>query len=575
MRATVHGSRTIAATAMATLLVAGCGGGDGGGAGFFIPAAGPGGPGGGNGASPPGTPIAVAPFSAAVDCSAMKALSIANTTITSAELIPAGSYKPPASSASFDNLPEFCRVVAKVTPLPGSSIGIEVWLPSKSWNGRYQQVGTHGTGGNIYWSEMAPQLRRGFATGATDTGHEVPLTVENRGSIWAIGYPERINDYGYRAVHELVDKAKAAIRAYYGRQQDYAYFNGCSKGGQDGLKSAQAYPGDFNGIIAGGVAGAATQAATAQLVQDINLRAAGIQGAEGTRILQLAQKSAIEACDTIDGVKDGFLTNPSRCNWNPAKLLCAAGQDPASCITQPQADALARQYQPVVDPVTQEKIFFGLTRGSEHDWIRFGHQNALSSYSLSLYQIAMGDPNWNGSTFDLHRDFPILRDRLAAAVDAVDPNLEPFKKAGGKLIQWHTWDDSAFMPQWATDYYDQVSARLGGTEATGDFYRLFMMPAQGHCAGDGVGPSNFGQENALAVSDDADHDVVTALQSWVEKGVAPRKFIVSRLKNNDAKQGIEMQRPICAYPLEAVYKGTGDTSAAENFTCSTPVLSGL
>lgn len=187
------------------------------------------------GSDSPTTDNTVAPFAATVGCTSLKTLAIANTTITSADTIPAGSFTPPGSTTPFANLPEFCRVVATVSPVPGSSIGIELWLPSKSWNGRYQQVGTRGTGGVLYWSEMAPQLRRGFATGATDTGHTLPAVVpgepllQNRGSAWAIGFPERVKDYGYRAVHELVDKAKTTILAYYGRKQDYAYFNGCSK----------------------------------------------------------------------------------------------------------------------------------------------------------------------------------------------------------------------------------------------------------------------------------------------------------------------------------------------------------
>ncbi len=142
--------------------------------------------------------------------------------------------------------------------------------------------------------------------------------------------------------------------------------------------------------------------------------------------------------------------------------------------------------------------------------------------------------------------------------------------AGGKMIQWHTWDDSQFMPLWTTHYYDQVTKTLGGDETTENFYRLFMAPAQGHCAGNGVGPDNFGEENFVAISSDADHDIVTALQSWVEKGVAPKQLITTRFNNGDATQAVNLQRPICPYPLEAIYKGSGDTGVAANFTCGTP-----
>ena len=250
----------------------------------------------GGGNEPVPIAIGTPPFAATAECAALKNMNVLNTTILSAEQIPAGSYTPPGSKAKFDNLPDFCRLTATVAPTAGSSIGIELWLPTKTWNGRYQQVGTHGVGGLIYWSEMAPQLRRGFATGATDTGH---LASEGLSS-WAIGKPERLTDYASRAVHELAEKAKSSIKAYYGRTQEYAYYNGCSMGGANGMKAAQMYPNDFNGIIAGGAAAYTSRANTGQLIQTLNLRAAGIQGSRGVEILQLTQKAAIAACDALD-----------------------------------------------------------------------------------------------------------------------------------------------------------------------------------------------------------------------------------------------------------------------------------
>ena len=461
----------------------------------------------GGGNEPVPIAIGTPPFAATAECAALKNMNVLNTTILSAEQIPAGSYTPPGSKAKFDNLPDFCRLTATVAPTAGSSIGIELWLPTKTWNGRYQQVGTHGVGGLIYWSEMAPQLRRGFATGATDTGH---LASEGLSS-WAIGKPERLTDYASRAVHELAEKAKSSIKAYYGRTQEYAYYNGCSMGGANGMKAAQMYPNDFNGII----------------------------------------------------------SNPSRCTWSTSSLVCKSGQDPTTCITTSQAAALTANVSPILDPDTGAEYFPGLPRGSEHDQLHFGWTNSLSFAGLAAYQIALQDATWNGSTFDFRRDTPIA-ERMLASVNAIDPDLSAFRKAGGKLIQWHTWDDSQFAPEYQLRYYEQVAGRMGGAETTGDFYRLFMMPAQGHCAGSGDGPSNIGAENQIAVSNDAEHDVVTALETWVSQGVAPKVLIASRYKNNDPKQGIDMQRPLCPYPLEAVYKGSGNTNVAANFYCGKP-----
>lgn len=501
------------------------------------------------------------PSVAARECSTLMRLSIPHTTLLSAQAIPAGSYTPPGGKVAFTDLPAFCRVTANVTPVPGSRIGIEIWLPSTTWNGRYQQVGTHGLGGVFYWNEMAPQLRRGFATGATDTGH----SASEGQSAWAIGAPERIKDYAYRAVHELADKAKITLKAYYGKPQEYAYFNGCSKGGGDAMKSAQMYPHDFNGIIAGGAAAYTTHASTAQLIESLNLRKAGIQGPRGVEILKLAQRSAIAACDALDGVVDGMIANPGRCAWNAATLICQPGQDPASCITPEQAAALSANVSEVTDPVSGAPFFPGQSRGAEHDQLKFGWAKALSFAGLAAYQIGLGDAGWDGSTFDFRRDSPIV-DQVLGAVNAIDPDLSAFKQAGGKLIQWHSWDDSAFQPLFQVQYYEQVAARMDGMQNVDDFYRLFMVPAQGHCNGSGAGPSNFGGEGQIAVSNDAQHDVVTALQAWVEQGKAPDQLIASRLKNNTS-QGIDMQRPICRYPLEAVYKGSGDLNAASSFYC--------
>ncbi|WP_438391850.1 tannase/feruloyl esterase family alpha/beta hydrolase [Caballeronia sp. DA-9] len=505
-------------------------------------------------------------------CESLATLSIPSVIITSAASVAAGTYTPPGSTTSFTNLPDFCRVTATSSPVAGSSISLEIWLPSKIWNGRYMQVGTHGTGGQLYWSEMAPQLRRGFVTGATDTGHPFKATFD---STWAIGNPQKLVDYGYRSSHELVDKAKTIIASYYGMAQSFAYFNGCSFGGNNGLQEAQRYPSDFNGILVGGAGADSTGAGTAQLVQTTALVNAGIVGASGAAILTLAQKAAISACDAQDGVVDGIIANPTRCKWDPTSMICKAGQDPSTCFTPTQANAIKTVTADVTNPVTGAYVFGGLQPGSEHDVIKYGL--ALSPFGTALYQIAKSNPTWDPTTFNLNVDYPGLVANVGTVIDALNPDLSTFKAVGGKLLQWHTWDDSQFTPKFTVDYYNQVASTQGGVEVTQTFYRLFMMPAQGHCAGgatpEGTGPSNIGAENQIAVSPDAEHDAVTALMQWVEQDSAPQLLIASRYKNNDTTQAIDMQRPLCPYPLEAIFKGSGDTNQASSFYCGTPATS--
>lgn len=503
----------------------------------------------------------------AANCESLRSLRLPNTVIDGAQTIPAGSYQPPGSQATFADLPSFCRVTGTVSPVPGSSIRIEVWLPTKTWNGRYQQSGNHGFTGVLYWSEMVRQLRRGYATGVTDDGHTAGPGFDVS---WAFGYPQRIVDLAYRAVHELAVKSKLVINAYYGKSARYAYFNGCSDGGREGMKEAQMFPEDFDGIIAGGAAQYWTHAATEQLVMSINLKNAGIQGTHGAAILTLAQNAATAACDAKDGVVDGLIGNPQKCKWDPATLVCKAGQDPGSCITPAQALALKENIEPVRDPQTGRYIFSGMTRGSEFDQIRFGYNQGLAPFGIGNYRIALNAPTWDGSMLDLHTNLPIL-DRVLGSVNAIDPDLTAFKRAGGKLIQWHGWDDAASTPGWTVKYYNEVVDETGNGRLAKvqDFYRLFMLPGVGHC-GSGPGPDNIGAENQTAYSQDPRHDIVSALEAWVERGKAPDFLIATKYVNNDSMQGVQMQRPICVYPAEAVYDGRGDTNDAKNFSCSDP-----
>lgn len=499
-----------------------------------------------------------------VPCASLLGLQMPNTTITAAQSIPAGSYQPPGSTTAFKNLPAFCRVTANVTPVTGSSIAVELWLPT-TWNGRYQQVGNHGWGSGIEWGEMAPQLQSGFVAGATDDGHAPTGGFDVS---WVPGFPERLTDFAYRAVHETALNAKLIINAYYAKPASYSYFNGCSSGGREALMEVQKYPLDFNGVIAGSALQNWTRVATQELFVSQQLLQSGWpQGAPGAALLTLAQKSAVTACDAADGVTDGIIRDPRSCHWDPHSLVCSAGQAVGTCLTAPQADGLAASFAPLTDPVTKEVLFSGQSPDSEGDWTRFGYNNGLFVFPVSQYQIAFNDFKWNGSTFNLHTDLPVLEQALGF-VDAENPDLSAFNQAGGKIIQWHGWEDGVTMPGAIVRYYDAVRDSTAGGDRSSEqsFYRLFMLPAVGHC-GTGAGPANFGAEGQTVVSNDPEHNAVLALQAWVEKGTAPQDFIATKFQNDDLTQPVTMQRPLCPYPSQAVYKGTGDTSNASNFYC--------
>jgi feruloyl esterase len=527
-----------------------------------------------------GLSLAAIQAHAADACQGIATLTLPDTRVVTTQSMPAGSYTPADSKVAFKNLPAFCRVVLSVSPVPGSAIGVELWLPAEHWNGRYQQVGTHRFGGIYHHDEMAPQLRRGFAVAATDNGHASKSSADVS---WAFGAHEKLVDYAWRAVHETADKSKQVIRAFYGRPQDYAYFNGCSTGGRDGLKSAQMFPRDFNGILIGGSAAYYTHAVTQTIFASLNLERSGLVNEAGRAALQLAQRSAVAACDAADGVKDGVIRDPRQCHWDAFSLVCKAGQDPATCLTPEQAAAIKVNAAPMVDPVTHQWLFGGLEPSSEPDQLKYGYSKPANGSGIGGYQVAFNDPKWTAASFDLHRDLPVF-DQKMGFINAIDPDLSGFEAAGGKLMQWHAWGDGAFTPRWAVRYYEQVAERMGGLSKVQRFYRLYMMSGAGHCPKDDNGPGAavIGGEGQTAASPDAAHDAVLALEAWVEKGAVPERLIASRYKakaggsKDEVGQGaarqIEMQRPVCSYPAVTRYKGRGDTNDAANFYCAAASL---
>lgn len=195
------------------------------------------------------------------------------------------------------------------------------------------------------------------------------------------------------------------------------------------------------------------------------------------------------------------------------------------------------------------------------------------------------DPKWDFMSFDPDIGLTDAKKALGNIMDATDPNFTGFKAHGGKLISYHGWADSDITPFATVNYYNAVVAAQGraagktpgigsrssnasALDKTQIFYRLFMVPGMGHCSG-GPGPNQFGQTGG---DGDADHDVVAALEEWVEKGVAPQRIIATKFVDNDRTKDVQMTRLLCAYPKAAKYKGAGDTNDASNFLCANPAM---
>ena len=505
----------------------------------------------------------------AATCESLSTLKLADTTITSAKEVAAGAFIPPGAAsqpASAKKLPAFCRVTAEIKPTADSDIKIEVWLPLTGWNGKYRGQGNGGFAGQIGYQGLAVAIANGYATAATDTGH----TGFAGDASWALGHQEKIVDFGYRAIHEMTVKAKAVVQAFYGDAPRRSYFASCSNGGRQALMEAQRYPADYDGIIAGAPAYDWVHLLTAAVwnMQATNIDPASYIPASKIPAIATAVRAA---CDELDGVKDGILSDPRDCHFDPGVLLCKKDDDNAGCLTEPQIAALKKIYSGPQDSQGRQ-IFPGFSPGGEEGgngwagWVTGAapRKSNQSGFGYGFFaNMVFNDTAWDFKTFNFDTGVKIADDKQGANLSATDANLKLFMARGGKLILYHGWSDVAIPPLSTIQYYNRVEAKMGARE-TDSFVRLFMVPGMQHCGG-GPGPNSFGDQGAKS---DAQHDIYLALEQWVEKGTAPEKIIATKYVSDfNPAQGVKMTRPLCPYPQIAKYKGTGDTNDAANFAC--------
>jgi len=440
----------------------------------------------------------------------------------------AAPAQPPA------NIPEHCRVVMVLKPTTDSIINMELWLPTKNWNGKFMGVGNGGFAGSIQGlgTDMPQAIRLGYATAGTDTGHQ------DQGGAWAIGHPEKMIDFAYRSTHEMTLKAKQLVKAFYDQTAKYSYFKGCSTGGRMAVMEAQRYPDDYDGIIAGSLANRHIHMWTSGFARSIDLSRhpeKALPAEKATLVNQLVTKT----CDTL---KEGFLNNPRQCHVDFSTLLCTAGKDDATCLTAPQLQTVETYYGGLKNS-KGDLIFSGQALGNAIGAQR--STNQAPGNTFDLMRIAYNDPNVDWHNFDLDKDMKFLDEKIGY-VDAVNPNLSKFRSSGGKLLITHGWSDTTITPETTVWYYESVLDKMGKNQS--DWMRLFMVPGMGHCGG-GPGVNTF--------------DSIGALEKWVEKGIAPDTMMG---KNNAGT----LTRPLCPYPQAAEYKGSGDLNDAANWACKAP-----
>ncbi|WAH66491.1 tannase/feruloyl esterase family alpha/beta hydrolase [Xanthomonas hortorum] len=527
--------------------------------------------------------------SASAACADLLALSLPSTTISSATDVPAGAFTAPDGTV-LDALPAFCRVVGVSRPASDSEIGFEVWIPSAGWNQNYLQVGTVVFAGNIQYRSLGFALRRGYATATTDGGHRASIGDAS----FARGHPQKIVDWGYQALATTISNGKALVSAYTHRAPHYSYFFGASNGGRDALIAAQRFPGAFDGIIADAPSSAWVHNAFSWLwSQDAQFGspAATISAAK----LPAIQAAALAQCDAKDHTADGVVNDPRRCRFDPRVLLCSGAESDA-CLTAPQLQTLAAILAGPVNPRTGERIYYGFepfavaTPGTWNQWVTGnaavpgGGHAVLANQFFANMVFDTGNAGFDHTQVNFDTDVaraerkPVAGQPLASVIDATSADLSGFRARNGKMILYIGWEDPVVPPRGAITYYESVVARQwldnpqisraeDALAQTQQFFRLFMVPGMGHFTG-GPGTSAFGAlygPPALAI--DRQHDVLAAMEAWVEQGIAPERIVAAKYANDDPAKGVVRTRPLCHYPQSAVWIGQGSADDAQNFIC--------
>jgi feruloyl esterase len=492
---------------------------------------------------------------APVACADLKTPGIPKTVVAVAEAVPAGQFRLPAQPAAFgpptdySRLPAFCRVAGTIRATAESDIRFELWLP-ESWNGKFMQTGNGGAAGAIVHDSLVDPLARGYAVANTDTGHQ----GAGGDFAWAAN-AQKLIDYQYRAVHELTVVAKALTAKRYGRPADRSYFVGCSTGGRQGLKEAQRYPEDYDGIVAGAPASNWSPLMALSVTIQRNMGAGGL----GADKLGLLKEAAIAACDAQDGVTDRVITSTATCDFDAASLQCAAGAT-GQCLSASEVVAAQRIYAGVVDR-TGQVLMPGTGPGSEPLWAAYASPQFAIGTNYFRNVVAK-DATWDPVMFDVDRDLARAEAVDNGAAKAMSPDLSEFVDRGGKLIVYHGTTDGLIPYQNSVNYHESVIDEFGQRK-TDDSVKLYLVPGMDHCSG-GEGAFNV--------------DWLTPLERWVENDEEPGALqAVHPASAPPAAPGAppprpseRFTRPVCPYPQVPTYRGTGDVVDATSFECVAP-----
>jgi len=441
-------------------------------------------------------------------------------------------------------LPAHCFVRISTPTSSDSAVTSEIWLPDPgTWNGKLLGTGNGGYSSALSYDQMAEGLKRGFAVGGSDTGHQGDALS------FGTGHPERIRDWAYRSTHVLAEDAKAVVTAFYGKPPVHAYFAGCSTGGQQALSEAQRYPKDFDGIVAGDP-GNDRILLNADFVESWRVTHPTNGAAFPASKLALLSNAATAACGkqdgVTDGVMDGVISDPMNCSFDPGSLACATTSDTKTCLTDAEVRMARRLYDAPVQSAEGKPMYPGWPRGSENGWgayLIFPAQPVRSEFWTSWI---FDSPSFDFGSFDAPASVAAARKKFPF-LEAVNPDLTAFQHSNGKLLVYHGWADPVVPAQDTIGYYEQVKKILG--PSTENSVRLFMVPGMGHCGG-GPGASSF--------------DALGALDRWVTGTAIPDSILAS----HDVGGKATFQRLLCPFPQIARWDGHDDPAKASSFHCA-------
>lgn len=494
-------------------------------------------------------------------CEDLVGFDIGAGTVTAAEIVAAGGFEAPGggginpgvAGGAYADVPAFCRVQLHLTPSSDSDIHSEVWLPLTGWNGKYVGIGNGIWAGTISYSEMAASLRRGYATASTDTGH----TGSGLTADWAIGHPERLVDFGHRAVHVTTVAAKALVDEHYGRGPDLSFWNSCSTGGRQGLMAAHRYPEDFDAISAM----APANPMTGLMVQSMwgGWQSRNWGAALSPQVLGMVHGAAVAQCDALDGVEDGLISRPQQCSFDPQQLQCSPGQE-EGCLSSPQVRAMQSLYRGT-RATDGEQLLPGWPVGSEMQMaILIMGQEPFPVATTYFRALVYGDqPDWDWTATPYRQYLNDARAHGGDMFDVPSDGLGAFFDRGGKLLLSHGWNDGLIPATNTLEFHHGLYSALPASQRDSQM-RLFMAPGMEHCSG-GEGPSAF---DTLGVIDD-----------WATSGEAPTRILATRPTEVAGFPGQPpaaprepMSRPLCPYPMVETWDGVGDPMEADSFSCA-------